>query len=462
MAGFIPLMDDDAQRLYINSMLGNHGLFARVNGLLDPKYFDPDLAKGVAFIKKYFEENRTIPATSIFTAATKIPTEAVQLNRGDSDYIAEQIAEFCRFKACIQVIQDATGQGGYFEKGDLATMVAKMKQATEMGLLVDLGIDYFDDPLARLNNEELSEVISTGWTTVDAIIGGGVGRQELINFWAPSGGGKSVGMLNLGHNFPEQGLHGVYFSLEMRDSKVATRADQLISRIAANTVALNKAQVAESVSRFHERTGAKFFIKRLREGSTANDMMAYLRQLEIATGVTPDFFIADYIDIMHPNGGSSNSMFEKDKEVSEELRGLAHDFNSVAISASQLEKGATDKINEGQKMHQGNLQGGSSKTNTSDLIIAVARSDAMMAAGECRFDFPKSRNSDANTKQIMMKWNKSTLKISDFDTSELEFQKKEAGPGSALKRRSPTLQMDEVRPGAKKATLDDLTSKFDS
>ena len=459
MAGFIPLMDDDAQRLYLNSMLSNHSLFARVNGLVSPAYFDPDIAKGITFIKNYFDENRAMPAPSIFTAATKIPTEHLPMSNSDSEYLAQQIAEFCRFKACIKVIHDATGQGGYFEKGDLATMVAKMKTATEMGLLVDLGINYFDDPLARLNNEEFAEVIPTLWSTVDAVIGGGVGRQELVNFWAPSGGGKSVGMLNLGYNFMEQGLHGVYFSLEMRDSKVATRADQIISSLAANTVALNKAMVAESVSRFHERTGAKFFIKRLREGSTANDMMAYIQQLKIATGVEIDFFIADYIDIMHPNSSAnSNSMFEKDKAVSEEVRALAFDTNAVAISASQLEKAATGKINNGERIRQDNLQGGSSKTNTSDLIISIARSDAMMAAGECRFDFPKSRNSDANTKQVMMKWNSKTMKISDFDTTELDFQKKASGPASPLKRSN--LTMADVKPGAKKSSLDDLTSKF--
>ena len=124
----------------------------------------------------------------------KIPSDTVQLARSDVDYVSQQIAEFCKFRACIQVIQEATGQGGYFEKGDLATMVAKMK-AAEIGLQQDLGIDYFADPLSRLESADLEPpVISTGWEGVDNVIGGGVGRQELILFLAPSGGGKSVGI----------------------------------------------------------------------------------------------------------------------------------------------------------------------------------------------------------------------------------------------------------------------------
>src|SRR5574344_1251460 len=111
MSDAIPLLDEEGQRLYINSMLSSPELFARVNGILSPKYFDQDLANGVKFIQNYFEKHRSIPAPNVFTAATKLPTDTFQLARSDIEYVSQQIAEFCKFKACIQVIQDATGQG---------------------------------------------------------------------------------------------------------------------------------------------------------------------------------------------------------------------------------------------------------------------------------------------------------------------------------------------------------------
>lgn len=445
----VPLMDEDAQRLYINSMLSNPELFGRVNNLIDASYFDPHLAKGVKFIQDYFQEYRAVPASSVFTAATKLATDVVHLPRQDIQFVAEQIAMFCKFQACIQVIQRATGKDGYFEKGDLGTMVAQMKRATEIGLLSDFGIDYFDNPLARLEANELEDpVISTGWKTVDDVIGGGIGRQELVMFLAPSGGGKSVSMANLARNLLAQGLNGVYFSLEMRDKKVALRMDQMIARIHSGMVNLNKAQVADEISKFHEQSGARFFIKRLREGSTANDMLAYLRELESRFGFRPDFNVGDYLDIMGSDQkGLDGNMFLKDKAVSEEFRAIGFDYDSIQISASQLEKGATEKINNGDKMHQGNVQGGSSKTNTSDLMIATVKTDAMHEAGEYRFEFPKARNSDATTKQVTMGWDKNSLRIFDLGT-ELN-----------LKRKSP-MQMQGVVPGAPKKSLDDLTAKY--
>ena len=50
MSNEIPLMDEDSQRLYLNSMLSNPELFARVNNILSPTYFDPQLGKTVKFL----------------------------------------------------------------------------------------------------------------------------------------------------------------------------------------------------------------------------------------------------------------------------------------------------------------------------------------------------------------------------------------------------------------------------
>ena len=446
----VPLMDEAAQRLYINSMLSNPELFARVNNLVRPDFFDPHLAKGVKFIQEYFQEYRTVPAAPIYLAATKLQAEVTTLPRQDIQFVAEQIAEFCKFQACIEVIRKATSKDGFIESGDLGAMVQQMKKATEIGLVTDLGIDYFDNPLERLErDEEEGAVISTGWKAVDDVIGGGIGRQELITFLAPSGGGKSVSMLNLGKNLLAQGYHGVYISLEMSGRKVSLRTDQMIARMASGQINLNKIQVAHEIEKFGQQCGARFFIKRMREGSNANDILAYLRELESMHQFRPDFIIVDYLDIMGSVAkGHGDSMFLKDKAVSEEVRAIGFDYDCIMISASQLEKGATEKINDGQKMHQGNVQGGSSKTNTSDLMIATVKTDAMHEAGEYRFEFPKARNSDAGTKQVTMGWDKNTLRIFDLG-SELN-----------LKKKSSTMNLSADKPGAPKKTLGDLTSKY--
>ncbi len=425
-----PLMDEDAQRLYINSMVSSPDLFARVNGILRPDFFDPQAARAVKFMQEYFQEYRTVPAPMILNAATKFDATTVGLQRGDTEFMMKEIAKFCRFRAVILEVQKSISTGGYLEKGDIGTMVAKMKEATEIDIVNELGIDYFSNPMERLEADETEDaLISTGWHSVDELIGGGVGRQELITFLAPSGGGKSVSMLNLGFNFMAQGLHGVYISLEMRDKKVARRTDQMISRFASGLINSNRTVVATEIEKFHEKTGARFFIKRMREGTTnANHIIAYLRELEARHAFRPDWIIVDYLDLMEPvRRGAGDSMFLKDKYVSEEVRAIGFDYDCIMISASQLGKHATEAIEEGRQMHQGDVQGGSSKTNTSDLMIATVKTEAMHEAGEYRFEFVKSRNSDANGKKILMRWSKNSLRISDLDEPQLELKKKSTG-----------------------------------
>jgi replicative DNA helicase len=422
-------MDEDTQKLYLNAMVLHPDIFARVNHLLKPSYFDPQFAKGIRYLQTYFQENRNVPAAAVFSVATKLEVEPVELTRSDSEYVVRQIAEFCRTRAVIEEVQKAVGQGGYIEKGDLGTMVARLKAATEMGLVSDLGINYFEGVEERLDSYEHEDaVISTGWKSVDQLIGGGIGRQELVLFLAPSGGGKSVGMLNLARNLMLQRLSGVYISLEMKDKKVALRTDQMLARMTSGMVSLNKTQVAHEIHKFHEQTGVKFFIKRMRESTTtASDISAYLRELEVHHAFRPDFIVVDYLDIMAPVQRTGiDNMFVKDKYVSEEVRAIGFDYNAIMISGSQLGKHATDAIAEGKVIHQGDVQGGSSKTNTADLMISMEKTEAMHEAGEYRFGFPKSRNSDAVGKRVTMGWDKISLRILDLEEkqSKLELKKK--------------------------------------
>jgi hypothetical protein len=439
-------------------MISNPNILVRVQHLLEPSFFDPDMAKGVKFLKEYFVENRNVPASSIFTTATKLPTEPVPLSSHDGEYITNQIAQFCRFQAVIEQVQRAVGSGGYLEKGDLGQMMAKMKHATEMGIMADLGINYFEDVEARLASyEDEDEVISTGWKSVDAVIGGGIGRQELVLFLAPSGGGKSVGMLNLAHNLMRQGLSGVYISLEMKDKKVTMRTDQMLARMASGMISMNKTQVAHEINKFHEQTGVSFHVKRMREGTTrTSDISSYIREVKMRYGSKIDFIVGDYLDIMAPDQkGAGDSMFLKDKYVSEEFRALNFDENSIGISGSQLGKHATEAIEEGKVIHQGDIQGGSSKTNTADLQISMEKTLAMHEAGIFRFGFPKARNSDATGRRLEMAWSKQSLIISDMDNGGGAGGLEMARP----RRPGPTLPSATVN--TKRKSLAELLGKTD-
>ena len=331
------LLDQDAQKLYIEAMLGNPTLFAKVQHLVKPSYFDGVFQDGIEFIQEFFAEHRTIPSLPVFKTNTKLEyVEPTKLPDQDLKYVSEQIAGFCQIKAVTEAVLAAPA---LIAKNDLGLMVNQIKAATEVQLHSDLGLEYFENVLLRLELTESNEsLISTGWRAVDDLIGGGIGRQELILFAANSGGGKSVAMLNLSNNLLKNGLNGVYISLEMRDTVVAKRLDSMITRISARNASANKAKIDNEVTTAKENGYGRFFIKRMREGTTsASDIISYLHELDSVHAFKPDFVVIDYLDLMSPMQKIKNdNVFFKDKLVSEEIRGIGFDFNCVVISASQL------------------------------------------------------------------------------------------------------------------------------
>ena len=331
------LIDDTAQRLYIASMISNPGLFARVHHLIKPSYFDPSLQKTISFMKEYFQEQRSVPPSHIVEVATKAKIDAIpSLSKADAQYIAEQIASFCQIRAVTEAVLRAPS---HIEKGSFGQMVNEIKLASQIALHSDLGIDYFSDPISRLTASESAEIlIPTGWFSVDELIGGGIGRQELILFLANSGGGKSVAKLNLGYNLLKAGLNGVYITLEMRDRVVAKRLDSIISRISGKNIFANKLKVGQDIEIARDSGFGRFFIKRMRETTTTADhITSYLRELEVECAFRPDFIIVDYLDLMASvQKHAGDSLFVKDKFVAEEVRAIGFDFDAVVISSSQL------------------------------------------------------------------------------------------------------------------------------
>jgi replicative DNA helicase len=256
----------------------------------------------------------------------------------------------------------------------------------------------------------------------------------------------------MGHNLLKRGLNGVYISLEMRDKVVAKRLDSMISRISGKNIFSNKLKVGEAVEAAREEGYGRFFIKRMREGSTTADhIISYLRELEAVHGFKPDFVIVDYIDLMasvQKHGG--DNMFTKDKFVTEEVRAIGFDFDCLMISASQLGRDAIVATREQKSLDQAHIQGGISKINTSDLVVALVKDEAMDAQGIYRFEFLKSRNSNAVNKKLEMKWDAESLRITD-------------GSGvitlstAINEKRTTRIKMNDVIPGQKRGDgLDDL------
>lgn len=378
-------MELEKQKLILSILCSSRDLMAITAPLMKPSYFDPSLKKSAKFVLEYFQKFRDVPKIEIVKAETGYTLDSIEgITRAEEQYVSTEIETYCRNKAVEEAILAGPA---LLQKGDYNGIIANLKQAITVGLSQDLGLDYFSDPEERLRKTlETQAKISTGWPDIDAMLGGGLSRQELITFLANSGGGKSMTMLNLAHNLLSQGLSGVYISLEMAEGVVTKRLDSMVSRISQNDLLKEMHKVAAAVNKVSSGYGA-FRVKRMAENrTTVQHIDAYLQQLEQSTGLRPDFIIVDYIDIMGTSAAISlDNLFIKDKYVTEEIRALGLDYNAIMISASQLGRCLSTQCQihmaDGSLKLLKNIEVGDSLIGTVGDVAVVAKTEPIKKMG---------------------------------------------------------------------------------
>jgi len=157
-------------------------------------------------------------------------------------------------------------------------------------------------------------------------------------------------------------------------------------------------------------------IKQLPNGCTSNDIRAYVKEYEIHCGKRVDAILVDYLDLMMPMSKkiSAENLFVKDKYVTEELRNLAVELDTVTVSASQLNRGSYEEI----EFDPSHIAGGISKVNTADNVIGIFTSAAMKEGGRYQIQFMKTRSSSGVGSKVDLAFNIKSLRIIDLEEGE--------------------------------------------
>ena len=388
--------------------------FVRCQGVFDPQTFDRRLVEPAKFIKSYVEEHNALPTFDMVNAATQSDLkDPGQLAENHYDWLLQDFETFSKHKALEAAILKSAD---LLESGEYGACEDLVKQAVQIGLQKDLGTDYFKDPRARLEAiKDKNGQISTGWPALDKKLFGGFNRGELNIFAGGSGSGKSLFMANLGVNWCLQGLNVMYLTFELSENLVSMRLDSMTSGIPSRDVFKSMDDVEMKVKMIGKKSGA-FQVKYMPTGKNANDVRAYLKEYEIKTGRKVDVLLIDYLDLMHPIGQkiSAENLFVKDKYVSEELRNLAMELNTIFVTASQLNRAAVEEIEFDHSM----ISGGISKINTADNLIGIFTSRAMRERGRYQIQLMKTRSSSGVGAKVDLEFDVDTLRITDLGEDE--------------------------------------------
>jgi len=450
----------DVQRLFLEMMLQDAESYVRVQNIYNPENFDRSLRPAAEFIARHSDQHKTLPTREQISASTGVKLNVISdLNDGHFKWFMQEFESFTRRQELERAILKAAD---LLEKGDYDPVEKLIKDAVQISLTKDMGIDYFDDPAARINRYFNSGgQVSTGWPQMDRLLYGGFSRGELNIFAGGSGSGKSLVMMNIALNWLQQGLSGVYVSLELSEDLCALRTDAMLTNMGTKEIRRDIDTTELKVKMMAKKSG-QYRVKALPAQSNINDIRSYIKEVQIQTGLRVDFIMVDYLDLLMPVSAkvSPNDLFVKDKYVSEELRNLAKELNVLFVTASQLNRSAVEEV----EFDHSHISGGISKINTADNVFGIFTSRAMKERGRYQIQCMKSRSSTGVGQKIDLEYNIETMRITDSgesaDESSGGFIKKPSIYDSIKTQSRVTESVDNDTGEVSKITADVQSAKL--
>ena len=447
----------DVQRLFLEMMLEDAQGYVRVQNIYNPENFDKSLRPVAAFIKEHGDKYKTLPDRAQIAATTGIKLQPVpELNEGHFEWFMNEFESFTRRQELERAILKAAD---LLEKGDYDPVEKLIKDAVQISLTKDLGMDFWNDPSAMMSRYfDNGGQVSTGWPQLDKILYGGFSRGELNIFAGGSGSGKSLVMMNIALNWIQAGLHGVYVTLELSEELTGLRTIAMLTNSSTKDIRKDKDTAALKVKMVGKKSGS-YQVKYMPAQSNINDIRSFIKEYQIQTGNKIDFMMIDYLDLLMPVSAkvSPNDLFVKDKYVSEELRNLAKELNVLMITASQLNRSAVEEV----EFDHSHISGGISKINTADNVFGIFTSRAMKERGRYQIQCMKSRSSTGVGMKIDLEYNIDTMRITDPGEEDDSTQYKR--PASTMLdniRNKSTVTSSTTQDDGPKVTADVQSSKL--
>jgi len=402
------------QQLFLEMMLEDASSYVRVVNIYNPENFDRSLRPAAAFIKEHSDKHKTIPDRVQIAATTGIKLQPVpDLNEGHYDWFMSEFETFTKRQELERAILKSVD---LLENGEFEQVEKLIKDAVQIGLTKDLGLDFWYDPEAMFTKYfDSGGQVSTGWPQLDRLLYGGFSKSELNIFAGGSGSGKSLVMMNIALNWVQMGLNGVYITLELSEGLTGLRTAAMLAAMGTKEIRKDKETAALKVKVMGRKSGS-YQVKSMPAQSNINDIRAFLKEYQIKTSKKVDFIMVDYLDLLMPVSAkvSPNDLFVKDKYVSEELRNLAKELDILMVTASQLNRSAVEEI----EFDHSHISGGISKINTADNVFGIFTSRAMKERGKYQIQCMKSRSSTGVGQKIDLEYNIETMRITDEGGNE--------------------------------------------
>lgn len=343
--------------------------------------------------KKYNLNNRDI--TTIYDAVEEI-FDHKRLAVSTIEYIETSVKQFVQCQAVKQAVLDSFKDLGDTSK-HLIVIDRLEKAISVCANMEDLGVNVYNMDeiearwIRRVGNNEIQRY-STGWATFDNIFGG-YGCGEIFTFMGPAHSGKSMYLINAGANLILQKTNVLHISLEMSEEITQQRYDMRLLGLSKEELTTGAAN--PKLKELLLKNLGEIVVKRFPSSTvTAAEISAYIKRLDNVKNFKPDVLIIDYADIMRSSSKYLDKRHELDA-IYQELRNIGIEFNIPVITATQLNRSALEKLQNGKTLTEENIAESYGIARIIDCGVTINATPADNAANQSKIYVCKNRDGEA-------------------------------------------------------------------
>jgi replicative DNA helicase len=352
------LMDDISSLILVNLVV-DEGFTRKVIPFLKTEYFQEEEERLVfdlthKFLMKYNKlptkeallidlSNRENISQQV-SEKSKAFIHKIEEKKVDPKWMLDQTEDFCKKRAIynalmksVEIYGDKTG------KHSINAIPNLLQDALGVSFDTRLGHSFLDDYEARFkyyHHVEHKIPFDIDW--LNLVTGGGVSKKTLNIVAGGQGGGKSLALCHFAAYNLISNRNVLFISLEMSEEEIAKRIDANILDIPiADLAQIPWGAYETKIGKLRSTTQGKLIIREFPNGSAGSANFRYLiNELNLKQDFVPDVVYIDYMNICASSRVklSSTRLDLYVKYISEELRGLAQEFNVPVLTANQFNK----------------------------------------------------------------------------------------------------------------------------
>jgi archaellum biogenesis ATPase FlaH len=288
-----------------------------------------------------------------------------------------------------------------------------------------VGHDYIEDSVKRFEYyHRKEEKLAFDLDYLNRATKGGVGRKTLNMILAGTHAGKTALMCHMAASSLTKGQNVLYITLEMSEEEISKRIDaNLFDLTIDDIMEMPKSSYFSKIERIKQKCHGKLKVKEYptATASTAS-FRALLNELRLKQGFVPDIIFIDYLNIALSSRikmSATINSYTFMKAISEEVRGLAIEWDVPIWSASQFNRGSASSSDPSME----GISESFAVNFVADFIIGLIADEELKQQGKVMVKQLKNRYDDMNKiPKFFLGFDRAKMKFYDLDNAEKGIQ----------------------------------------